>query len=162
MTINVNCIGDAARGGLVTVASPGFGQAAAVDFGTAGNPIYYLLATTTGDAVATATQQGYVFESTFGGGADELSTANGYTVRGMTPGNVLPTVASHVLKVTTSAATWTATSGGLSPYGCYLVSHESTAAASPFLLYYSFSGVVTATSATLTVTPNASGLFTIT
>ena len=149
-----------AKGALVTAAAPGQTQ---FDYGAAGGSLYYLLINTTGDAIADATKEGYTVETSFN--TNELTTANGYTVRGMGPGSQAVTVSGavpQVLKVTSAAATWTATSGGLTAYGTWLVAHAGTAAGSAALLYYTFGGAVSATSAVLTVTPNASGLFTIT
>lgn len=159
-----NIMASTAKGALVTVAAPGQAQ---FDYGAAGGSLYYLLLNTTGAQIADATKEGWTVETSFN--TNELTTANGYTVRGMGPGSQAVTVSGavpQVLKVTSAAATWTATSGGISAYGVALVGHAGTAAGSPFLLYYDFSGtgtgVVTAVSAVLTVTPAAAGLYTIT
>jgi hypothetical protein len=89
----------------------------------------------------------------------ELSTANGYTAGGQTVGATVITDA-QTMSWTANAPLWTST-GTLSATSA--VWYDSTPASNkPLIAYCLFGGTVTAPSgATLTITPNASGIISV-
>lgn len=116
----------------------------------------FVLVTSTGDAVADATKQGYTYESDFN--TNEVS-GTGYTVRGVAPGSQAVTQTSHVVKITSANPSWSTAT--ITASGGYLVKHVATAAASPAIAYYTFGGSFTSTAGSFTVTVNASGLISV-
>lgn len=112
------------------------------------DPLYALLVTQTGETIADNTKRGYVQESDFN--ANEI-TATGYTARGTALPSLTATQTSHVVTLGSASVVWNAFTG--SAYGLWVVSHQSTAGASPAVGFWDFGGsAVTATGAALTVT----------
>lgn len=96
---------------------------------------------------------------------DQLSTANGYTSGGNSITMTLSRSATNVAKITSSAFTWTITSTGI--IFKYIVLYDDTATNKDILAYCdmddtSTSTTVAASAGTLTITPNASGIYTAT
>jgi hypothetical protein len=95
--------------------------------------------------------------------ADELATGNGYTVGGEVLSGVTFTTTGGVATFTCTSPTWASFSGTFR-YGIILSRAGSSLASTDKLLCYSDLGggaSVTGGGGTLTVTTNASGIFTI-
>lgn len=97
---------------------------------------------------------------------NELSTANGYTSGGATLGSVTWTNASGTMTFTCAAPVWTASGGSITArFAVIYASGTLNGVVNPILAVMLFDTTpadVTATSGnTLTITPNASGVFTL-
>lgn len=101
--------------------------------------------------------------------ANEIANGNGYTTGGIVPPSAALSQTAGVVKFTSSAAVWTASVGSIPAwrYGVLYYLGTLNAKVNPLLGYFlgdSAPADVPATTAgnTLTFTPNASGILTIT
>lgn len=91
----------------------------------------------------------------------ELGTANGYTAGGVTPGSNAITN-GQTTSWTNAAAVWTASGAGISATSAVYYDSSPGAGLKPLISYVLFGGTVTAAAgATLTITPNASGVISV-
>lgn len=100
--------------------------------------------------------------------ADVLAVATeasgtGYTAGGATLTSVTWTESGHVYTLTGTIPAWNAAGGSLAAsYALFFDKTPGTNATNPVLCYWDLGGVQTATNGTFTLTPNASGILTIT
>ena len=99
--------------------------------------------------------------------ANEIANGFGYTTGGITLASVTASTITGGYKITCTAPVWTASGGSIPAwrYGVIYVSGTLWSLTNPLISYFvgdSTPADIPATSGTLTITPNASGLWDIT
>jgi hypothetical protein len=91
----------------------------------------------------------------------ELTTANGYTVGGVSLSGVTFTESGHVYTLTCTNPSWASASFAAS-HALFLDSTPGSAATNPVICYWDFGGTITGGGGTFTLTISGTGLVTIT
>jgi hypothetical protein len=123
-----------------------------------------MLQTATSTAFSDANKESVVYENTatYGPGisGNEVAATGNYVARGNTCTGVDASIASHVVKMVAAIPAWTTAT--ITATGLYFVGQTGAAAAgsTPAVGYWDFSGSVSSTSGTFTVTQPGAGWFT--